>query len=484
MKELADASKAQRWILFIFIGILVFLAGSEIYSFRNAQQVYADSQAVAHTNQVLAAIEGTLANLTSAESSQRGRIVTGNEDYSANFDNYVDQANKDLVRFTDLTSDNPSQQRHAEALTKLLNDKVTEMRFALSLYDTQGKAASEARVRTNIGKHLMDSVRVKIAEALKEEERLLAIRQNEMKASSRNAAISFWATSAVGFILLAFLYRSFMRQYQEQIEARAKEAEHRSQLEERIKERDMAELARQRVLGELARSNRELQDFAFVASHDLQEPLRKIQAFGDRLSVRLSGELSAENKDYLDRMQNAANRMSTLIEDLLAYSRVTSKAKPYSRVDLNETLAEVIDDLETRIERTHAKVTVGKLPVITADELQMRQLFQNLIGNALKFQRPDFPPEVTITGDVKPDDKNNFVITVADNGIGFDQKYVDRIFTVFQRLHGRSQYEGSGIGLSICRKIVERHGGSIDAVSEPGNGAKFIVTLPLKPSNV
>lgn len=229
----------------------------------------------------------------------------------------------------------------------------------------------------------------------------------------------------------------------------------------------------------LEQSNRELQDFASVASHDLQEPLRKIQAFGDRLSTTNSAALSADGQDYLKRMLNAAGRMQTLINDLLSFSRITTKAQPFSKVDLGQIARDVLGDLETAVERAGAAVSLEPLPTIDADPMQMRQLLQNLIGNALKFRKPGVAPIVRISADVSSDNQT-CAIAVADNGIGFDEKYLDRIFNVFQRLHGRGAYEGTGIGLAVCRKIAERHGGLITARSKPGEGATFIVTLPMQ----
>lgn len=234
---------------------------------------------------------------------------------------------------------------------------------------------------------------------------------------------------------------------------------------------------------QLERSNQELQAFAYVASHDLQEPLRKVQAFGDRLKVRCADALSPEGKDYLERMQNAARRMQNLINDLLLFSRVSTQEQPFERVDLNRVVREVLSDLEIRIQQTKGTIQVGPLPVVEADPLQMRQLFQNLLSNGLKFHRPEEPPVIRVSASVPSAvaEGENCDIVVADNGIGFEEKYLDRIFAVFQRLHGRTAYEGTGIGLAICRKITERHGGRITARSAPDQGATFIVTLPLPP---
>lgn len=260
-------------------------------------------------------------------------------------------------------------------------------------------------------------------------------------------------------------------------------------------ERRRAEVALRRSEAELKRfaakleaSNRELQDFASVASHDLQEPLRKIQAFGDRLKTKHGDALGDGGRDYLERMQNAAGRMQTLINDLLTFSRVTTKAQPFVNVDLAEVAAGVVSDLEARVERSGGRVEMGEMLTLDADPLQMRQLLQNLIGNALKFHKPDEPPLVKVWCEraaaggacEEPAGGDLCRIHVADNGIGFDEKYLDRIFTVFQRLHGRHQYEGTGVGLAVVRRIAERHGGSITAASAPGRGSTFIVTLPLR----
>ena len=239
----------------------------------------------------------------------------------------------------------------------------------------------------------------------------------------------------------------------------------------------------------LERSNKELQDFASIASHDLQEPLRKIQAFSDRLRSKCAEALDSQGRDYLDRIQNAAGRMHTLINDLLTYARVATKAQPFVTTDLVSVTREVVSDLEARIEQVKGRVVVGELPCIEADPLQVRQLMQNLIGNSLKYNRPDVPPVVNIyshhlqeghTRTQNPQSGPYCEIMVEDNGIGFEEIYAEKIFTIFQRLHGRTEYEGTGVGLAVCRKIVERHGGTILAQSTPGEGSRFTVTLPVQ----
>jgi PAS domain S-box-containing protein len=241
---------------------------------------------------------------------------------------------------------------------------------------------------------------------------------------------------------------------------------------------------------ELARSNAELEQFAYVASHDLQEPLRKIQAFGDRLKAKVDAAKLEDGRDYLERMQNAAARMQRLINDLLTFSRVISATQPFVPVELAVVTKEVLNDLEVRIEQTKAKIEMGTLPTIEADPLQMRQLLQNLIGNAFKFQPPTGQPVIKIEAKIEKSplatetdplpDLDVCELVVQDNGIGFDEKYSEKIFAMFQRLHGRSEYEGTGVGLAVCRRITDRHGGTIQAKSKPGEGAAFIIRLPVR----
>jgi signal transduction histidine kinase len=238
----------------------------------------------------------------------------------------------------------------------------------------------------------------------------------------------------------------------------------------------------------LENSNRELADFAYVASHDLQEPLRKIEAFGERLVNKYASILPDDGKMFVDRMQNAAGRMRTLINDLLSYSRVTTGAKEFQKVSLTKVLTEVISDLQIRIEETKATINFDELPTIECEPMQMRQLLQNLLGNALKFRKADVSPIITVTAEIVPEDEAKGVeahanLVISDNGIGFENQFKDKIFTIFQRLHSRTEYEGTGIGLATVRKIVERHGGTINADGELNVGSKFHVTLPLSQGN-
>jgi signal transduction histidine kinase len=232
-----------------------------------------------------------------------------------------------------------------------------------------------------------------------------------------------------------------------------------------------------RHAAELARSNAELEQFASIASHDLQEPLRKVQTFAAQLTAMEQDRLSEQGQDFLRRMSDAAGRMRSLIDDLLMFSRVSTKGRPFVDVDLGATVAQVLVDLELSIEETGATVTIEDLPTVAADPVQMRQLLQNLLGNALKFRREGVTPEVAVSALVTDGVAE---LTIRDNGLGFESQYATRIFRAFERLHGARAYAGTGIGLALCRKIVERHHGTITADGEVGSGATFTVRLPVQ----
>lgn len=247
----------------------------------------------------------------------------------------------------------------------------------------------------------------------------------------------------------------------------------------------------ERQLDAVNKSNRELEQFAYVASHDLQEPLRKIIAFGERLEKKYQNQLSDDGQFLLGRMTNAAQRMNQLIEGLLTYSRASRQMETPQTISLSEVVKQVLEDLELKVQEKQAEITLGTLPAVNAQPVQMRQLFQNLIDNALKFSKHEEAPVIVITSEKATTQEiranrqlnpelNYYRFSVKDNGIGFAPEYSQRIFAIFQRLHGRSEYEGTGLGLAICRKIVETHQGSIEAIGNEAQGAEFVFYLPSK----
>ncbi len=258
-----------------------------------------------------------------------------------------------------------------------------------------------------------------------------------------------------------------------------------TELSQEIERRKEAEEAREALIEDLRRinerldaSNKELEDFAYVASHDLREPLRKISSFGSILADTLKGKLNEDEEENFGFMVDGAQRMQAMIDALLTYSRVTTKAKAAERVDLNDVVAGLQElEVATMLEETDGSMRVpGSLPVVHGDPSQIRQLFQNLVANGLKFHRDGIPPEITITS--RETEAGMVRIEVKDNGIGIPAEYLEQVFTMFKRLHSRARYEGTGIGLAVCKKIVERNGGRIGIESAPGEGSTFWLTLP------
>jgi len=242
-----------------------------------------------------------------------------------------------------------------------------------------------------------------------------------------------------------------------------------------ITERKNAEAKLQQTMQDLARSNAELEQFAYVASHDLQEPLRMVTSFVQLLARRLEGKLDADTSEYIAYVVDGASRMQMLIDDLLAFSRVGTRGNPFEVTDCQVALRGALTNLQLTIEDQDAVITHDPLPTVMADGMQLIQLFQNLISNAIKF-RGEERPRINISA---KQGENEWVLSLRDNGIGIDPEYHERIFLIFQRLHGRAEYAGTGIGLAMCKRIVERHGGRIWVQSELGKGSTFYFTIPV-----
>jgi len=492
----------ERVILLGFGVVLAVLLVNGLLSYRDLKVLMENNHLVSHTYEVITELESLLSSMKDAETGQRGFLLTGEESYLRPYTTAMSVVDTHLQRAARLTADNPRQRERIPVVRDLITRERNYLVRNIEARRSGGLEAARVRVLSGEGMRLMDSLRRVVAAMEHEEQGLLAMRTSDAEASGSRATFTFLLTSILGIALVSSVYYLTLRDIrQRRRNEEALQAAHNA-LEQRVEERT-SELARaNRVLNaevaermrteaqlqiftkELERSNRELQDFAFVASHDLQEPLRKIQAFGDRLNSKFGPLLGEVGQDYLQRMQSAAQRMHVLINDLLTFSRISSKAQPFVAIELGDIIRDVMADLEIRVQQTGGTVEILSTLSVAADPLQMRQLFQNLIGNALKFHRPDVPPVVTVRMDrLDPADgaePEMCIIAIEDNGIGFDEKYLDRIFTPFQRLHNKTAYEGTGMGLAVCRKIVERHGGSITAQSTPGVGTTFLITLPIR----
>ncbi|MDX1945054.1 MAG: CHASE3 domain-containing protein [Pirellulaceae bacterium] len=486
----------------IVIGALLV---NGLLTWLNVRQMREVAAGVAHTHEVLGELRLLAATVVDAESGQRGFLITGAPEYLELYRSAVEQIEPGLARLARLVADNPKQRADVRELQTLVARRLDLIRHNIALRESQGFAAARDMILTGEGKIIMDDIRVVVAR-LEERERALLVRREETALASYWTALTTALVAAVLGVVLAIAgYVLVLRDIRTRNRTVALMQETNERLETRVRERTAAlsalnaELAGQisvrqqaeeqafQFALDLQRSNRELEQFASVASHDLQEPLRKIQAFGDRLRGQFRETLGDQGRDYLDRMLASAGRMRQLIDDLLDYSRVTTRGKPFTMVKLSAVGEAVLSDLEGQLQRTGGTVELGELPTISADPQQMRRLFQNLISNALKFHRPDVPPLVRVTareiaaGSASEVDGSAPAwceLTFADNGIGFEAQYAERIFELFQRLHGRDEFEGTGMGLAICKKIVERHGGSISAQGEPGQGSRFVVRLP------
>lgn len=346
--------------------------------------------------------------------------------------------------------------------------------------------------------------------ALRKEEMHLANRKSEVESASKSAITTILSVSAITF-MLAMLSSIIMSGFVTRPINKLRQAVFRIgqgdfDIAVDIKSKDeIGDLAASfnrmacylrnsrkeltAVTEKLQQSNKELQDFIFIASHDLQEPLRKVMIFGERLKRAYHEALDEQGRTYIKKMQDATRRMQTLLNDLVSFLRVTVHARPFTAVDLSDVAEKVTADMKTRIEQAGGLVEVEQLEALDADTTQMMQLFHNLIDNSLKFRKKDAPPFVRISGkhicdnedaqNALATDGRFYQIIFEDNGMGFDEKYAERIFGVFQKLHDRKEYEGTGMGLSVCKKIVERHGGTITAKGEPEKGATFIITMPV-----
>ena len=446
----------------------VVIIGSGLLIHRNIQLIAENEGLVVHTYQVLNRLAGIHSALTAAESSQRGFLITGRRSYLAGYEKSLPEIAVHLREISISTRDNPAQVASFPEMASSVNRRLETLAKGIETVEKIGIDAARDFVLEGTGAQQMGQVDQQIEKMVNEELRLRAERDKQSQASHLATSRIAFLTTVVGLSMVLVAWYLTLQEMRRRDQTAAL-------LEQRVRERtselDAANTA-------LRQSNRELEQFASVASHDLQEPLRKIEAFGDRLKLNRE-TLNDQSRDYLDRILSSASRMRTLINDLLSFSRIATRAQPFKPVDLGVVAREVVGDLEGRIQQVEGRVELGRLPAIEADPMQMRQLLQNLIANALKFRQKDVPPVVRVEAETDGDDQNRIRLTVADNGIGFEEQYLDRIFEVFQRLHGRNEFEGTGIGLAICRKIVERHGGTITARSRPGEGATFVVTLPV-----
>lgn len=429
---------------------------------------------VVHTQDVLRSVNSMVSRAYQVESAQRGYLLTGDASFLDNYQQSSRDEWAELRRFGQLTSDNPVQQKNGSRLLAVWRARALLMDRVLQLRKS-GPFTPEMADFLRQGRAVMNQMSSIANDMTSEEFQLLRVRRNAQKAT-QNALVWMFAGGLIMNILLLYWAYQLIRNYGLARDRAEQEIlSTNAQLERRVAERT-SEL--QSVNDNLTRSNEDLTRFAYIASHDLQEPLRTVGSYAGLLARRYEGKLDPQADKYIAFIVSGAKRMQTMVQDLLMYSRAGTQQITYSSVDLNALLEVVVQSLRTILTETRAQIEREKLPMMQADEGKLTLVLQNLITNAVKFRHPDRAPLVRITGEER---NGEWVITVRDNGIGFDPAYADRIFVIFQRLHQVGEYPGTGIGLAICRRVVEGHGGHIWAASIPGEGSAFSFSIPVHP---
>lgn len=435
---------ASSILILVFVGALAY---------RGLDSSDEANRWVDHTHQVLQYLWQLRLDVLNVESNDRRFILTGDE---ADIDvarAAVASAYQDLDVVRRLTADNPRQQSRVPPLRDLLDQKRQRVDALEKMVKTQGMPAVVAALRTGVGKALMGRTQFAIQQMQDEERRLLALRNAHEQQASGLTKIVLVLGTAMALLITAAAGWTAQRNGAQ---------------------RNRAEADLREKVAELNRSNEELGNFAHVASHDLQEPLRMVTSYLELLSRRYRGKLDADADEFIAYAVDGARRMQGLIRDLLAYSRVGTTDKIVHGASSEEALARALLNLRSAIAESGAVVTHDRLPKVLADGTQLTQLFQNLIGNAIKYQNPGVP---RIHVSAARNDAKTWMFAVNDNGLGIEPQHFEKIFGMFQRLHARDEFSGAGIGLAICKKIVERHGGSISVESQSGQGSTFRFAL-------
>jgi signal transduction histidine kinase len=401
------------------------------------------------------------------EAYANGFLLTGNQDTYIKYSGKVCALKQQFIELTDNCKKNELAVGHVEELSGLIYARLNNIQ-SLVTTDSLHHMSNEERIEMlEEGSYLMDEIKEVLYDIRRASGELKKENKSKANESATNTLVLI---TLFGLVMIIMAFISF-NQMRSEIQKNEKNAE---------------EIAQFNI--ELKSMNENLESFAYVASHDLNEPLRKIRTFGDMIHEEMNQKEPDMElvKNNIVRMQDSASRMQQLITDLLAYSRISRQNETFEKVNLTAVLQNVESDLRVPLEKTHGKIIIEQLPdFIHANSTQVHQLFQNLISNALKFRKPEIDPEIRICcqlveGKQIKDERVNLLpeksywkFTISDNGIGFNNEYAEKIFMIFQRLHGRSEYEGTGIGLSICKKICEQHRGDISAYGEEGIGATF-----------
>jgi signal transduction histidine kinase len=464
-------SKPVLYLRLIFIVAVATLIVLTWQSFRLIQDMVAQSDRVEHSYRVILQTEQILSLVKDAETGQRGYLLTHRAEFLEPYRSAASRIDRVIAALDSLAQGNPRQQVGVDSLRGIVEERLAKLNFGIINDTLSRRAVMLDRTALLIeGKTAMDRMRQLTASILEQEQKYLAEYQRGRSFTEQMTPKYVLVGSAVALVLLALSFLLVNRE---------------------LRRRLLVQQELEQKVAALNRSNSELEQFAYVASHDLQEPLRKIRAFGDRLMLKHSSDLTEDGRGLLLKIENSAARMQGLIDDLLNFSRLVNRKGDLVETDLNRVMREVLTDLSETIRQKNADVRViGTLPTMEAYPTQMRQLFQNLLSNALKFSKENERPQVRITAQqvkgsvIREEIPNGRLVdyhqlTVRDNGIGFDPQYAEKIFVIFQRLHSKGEFGGTGIGLAVCQRVVANHQGYIVARGKPGEGAEFHVYLPV-----
>jgi signal transduction histidine kinase len=462
--------------VFVWIAAIpILLLGASLWTrARNRELV----RMVNHTRDVQVATQDLLVSLNDAETGRRGYVLTGEANYLAEVDAAAARSSAIVHRLTELTQDNPAQQLNVHALEQAVNERLELLKQTAQL-GRSGQVDAVRDLERRSGLAASTQLSKVVAEMMAEESHLLDLRKQATAAADWEATALLIAGSIATILLLLWAYR-IVRQYaagRDHAEIEVHRAN--NQLQEKIIQLDrlnqeLEDRVKERTAG-LERSNQDLQQFAFVASHDLQEPLRMVSSYLGLLSKSWQGKLDGEAEKYIGFAVDGAARMQALIRDLLAYAQVSTQSPVLTRTRLADVVSQARYALLASVRETGAEIATEPLPEVEVDPLKMSLVFQNLLSNAIKFRQPGGKPCIQIAA---RKENGEWRISVRDRGIGFDPKYAKKIFGAFQRLHGKGEYPGTGIGLAICSRIIDGHGGRIWAEAHPGAGATFHFTLP------
>lgn len=460
-------AKMKTRINFLLSASLAILTLICLLTYTVLSQRDKASKLVNHTYQVKEQIEIVVSDLKKAETSQRGYLLTQNSDYLALYQDALDTRQADLNKLRSLIRDNPIQTANITRLEALLRRREALLQHELVLQKNHQFNAAQRITLSQQGNRLMDAIQQQINHMKTEENQLLAHRKSQARLANNQILLilGIAAISIFGMLITAFnLYRHLNQNLEKLVEERTTEL---SESQQAITD----------YANRLEQSNKELQQFAAIASHDLKAPLRKIAYFSDMIQKDKENHLSNESQQCLERIEHSISRMQELINDLLALSRVTSTDTPFMSVNMTDVVNEAVNNLQENLFEQQGSVEFSHLPTVIGDPTQLVQMLQNLIENGLKYHRQGIPPVVLVSSEVQQN--GTCEIRVADNGIGIASEYQNRIFDIFERLHNQSIYPGTGIGLAIVKRIVERHKGQIRVESHMDKGTEFIITLPV-----